>query len=204
MCDWSSSVGLAKRLSVLEANSPSLCAPLLSTRSLAALHSSTNRDTYLFESHVSYHRSHSPPRPPPRNLNPTCRALPAARGSISRTVPRRGLALPEQRLSPRVGEGARACGDALQPPWHLAAGEGRGAPPLPKIARSARGSGLLSERLLPARPAGRERADGGAGRGASKPPQPRAFARSLFFFPPLNFSFNSPTWGLRNTARSPR
>lgn len=52
MCDWSSSVGLEKRLHAGNKFAFSLHTHPLSTRSLLALHSCINQDTYLSESHV--------------------------------------------------------------------------------------------------------------------------------------------------------
>lgn len=63
-----------------------------------ALHSSTNQDTHLFQSHAPYYRLHVPPFESTfQFLKPTCHALPAAWGLISRTVSRRGRGLPEKR-----------------------------------------------------------------------------------------------------------
>lgn len=158
MCDWSSSVGLEKLLSTLEAKSPSQSTPRLSTPRVSRPRIPPRTRTPTFS------RPTLPITdciPPPHThlestvqfLKPTCRALPAAWGLISRT-----LGLPEEPRDLAWGRSQAWRGSAAVPPAsHLAAapaGEGAaGAGALPPSPKS------LSERFLPAGRAGWELTD---------------------------------------------
>lgn len=94
-------------------------------------------------------------------LKPTCRALRAAWGLISRTVSRRGRGLPEKGRDFAWGKEPGVCGTCWSPHRGKGCGDRRrpGRSPRSKIARTARGIGLLSERFLLACPAGWELTD---------------------------------------------
>lgn len=130
---------------------------------------------------------------------PTPRALPAAWGLESRAVPRRARALLGEALRPGVGEG-RGCLSPLVPLAVPALGKGRrgrgaGARSLLQIAGSARGTGLLCGRFLPAFAVGWELTDGHCcTRSDQTPSSPRDLELSsalyLFIFNSLSISPN--------------